>query len=71
MNKADKYFENAATTAVLIDAGIDIMRQNIRRRQHGASDATVDAILDAWMRRENDALPGDVAGQVQMRQRFS
>ena len=70
MNKADKYFENAATTAALIDAGIDMMRQNIRRRQHGATDTTVDAILGAWLRRQNDALPGDIAGQVQIRKHF-
>lgn len=70
MNKADRYFENAATTAALIDAGIDMMRQNIRRRQHGATDATVDAILVAWLRRQNDSLPGDIAGQVQVRKHF-
>lgn len=69
--KADRYLENAATTAILIEAGFDMMRQNIRRRHSGASDATVDALLGAWIRRESDLLPGDTAGAVRVRKRFS
>lgn len=68
--KADKYLENAATTAMLIEAGFDMMRQNIRRRHAGASDATVDALLGAWIRREDDPLPGDTAGAFRVRARF-
>ncbi len=71
MMKEDKYLQNAATTAVLIEAGFDIMRQNIRRRHANASDATVEALLGAWIRRENDPLPGDTAGAVRVRQRLS
>ena len=71
MMKADKYLENAATTAMLIDAGFDMMRQNIRRRHCNASDATVEALLGAWIRRENDPLPGDTGGSVRVRQRVS
>ncbi len=71
MSKTDRYLENAATTAILIEAGFDMMRQNIRRRHSNASDATVDALLGAWVRRESDLLPGDTAGAVRVRKRFS
>jgi hypothetical protein len=67
--EANKYWENAATTAMLIEAGFDMMRQNIRRRHTNASDATVESLLGAWIRRENDPLPGDTAGAVRVRQR--
>ncbi len=69
--KTGKYLENAATTAVLIEAGFDMMRQNLRRRHANASDATVEALLGAWIRRENDPLPGDAAGVARFRRRFS
>lgn len=69
--KTDKYLENAATTAALIEAGFDMMRQNIRRRHTNASEDTVEALLGAWVRRENDPLPGDTAGAVRIRQRFT
>ena len=71
MTKADRYFEHAATTAMLIEAGFDMLSQNIRRRHSNASDSTVDALLGAWIRRESDPLPGDTAGAVRVRKRFS
>jgi hypothetical protein len=67
--KADKHIHNAATTAVLIDAGFDMMRQNIRRRHANASEATVEKLFTAWIRRENDTVPGDTAGTVRVRYR--
>jgi hypothetical protein len=69
--KTDRYLENAATTAMLIEAGFDIMRENIRRRNFNASDEAVEALLGAWIRREDEPLPGDTAGPVRVRQRFS
>lgn len=69
--KANKYMKNAATTALLVEAGVEMMRQNIRRRHATASDAAVEALLGAWIRRENDRLPGDTAGAVRVRQRFT
>lgn len=68
---ADKHLENAATTAMLIEAGFDMMRQNIRRRHANASEKTVEALLGAWARRENAPLPGDTAGAVRIRHRFT
>ena len=69
--KPDKYLENAATTGILIEAGFDVMRQNIRRRHTNASESTVESLLGAWIRREDDPLPGDTAGAVRVRQRFT
>jgi hypothetical protein len=71
MIKDDRYLQNAATTAVLMEAGLDMMRQSFRRRNPDASESTVDALMGAWVRRENDPLPGDTAGAVRIRQRFS
>ena len=63
--------ENAATTAVLLDAGIALMRQNIRRRHPGQTEAEIGALLSAWLRRADDPIPGDTAGAVCVRTRES
>jgi len=63
--------DNAMTTATLMDAGIALMRQNIRRRHPGQSEAEIDALLSAWMRRSDDPVPGDTAGAVRVRTRTS
>jgi hypothetical protein len=68
VTKIDRYFENATTTALLMEAGLDMMRQNIRRRNANASEATVDALMGAWMRRESDPVPGDTDGAVRVRE---
>jgi hypothetical protein len=70
MTDADKYRHNAATTAQLIDAGIAVMRQNIRRRFPEETEAGIDARLKAWLHRTDDAIPGDVAGPVRVRERM-
>lgn len=69
MSPTDKCRENAVTTAVLIDAGIELMRQNIRRRHPAESEARIDSLLDAWLHRADDPIPGDTAGQVRVRER--
>lgn len=47
--KADKHLKNAATTAMLIEAGFDMMRQNIPRRNANASEKTVERWrVDCW-----------------------
>jgi len=66
----DKYCENAVTTDVLIDAGIELMRQNIRRRHPAESEARIDILLGAWMHRADDPIPGDTSGQVRVRERI-
>ena len=64
-----KFRDNAATTAILVDAGIALMRQNIRRRHPEETEAEIDALLSAWLRRDNDPIPGDTAGSVRARKR--
>jgi hypothetical protein len=39
-------------------AGIGLMRQNIRRRHPGKTEAEIDTLLSAWMRRADDCIPG-------------
>jgi hypothetical protein len=55
----------------LLDAGIALMRQNIRRRHPAQTEAEVDAMLSAWLRRADDSMPGDTAGAVCVRARES
>jgi hypothetical protein len=71
MTDIKKYQGNASTTAALLDAGIALMRQNIRRRHSGQTEAEIDAMLSAWLRRTDDPIPGDTAGAVCVRTRES
>ena len=64
----DTIRNNALTTAVLIEAGIELMRQNIRRSHPGETEAAIDALLSAWLRRSNDPIQGDTAGLVRTRE---
>ncbi len=68
--KTNRYMENMATTATLIEAGLAMMHENIRRRHMAASSSTVDAMLLAWMRRETDPIPGDTGGMVRCKHRL-
>jgi len=60
------YSHNAKTTAILIEAGITLMRENLRRRHPTADRAQIDTLLGIWLHREDDAIPGDTAGQVRI-----
>lgn len=71
MIDAKKLQDNALTAATLMDAGIALMRQNIKRRHPGEPEAEIDAMLSAWMRRTDDPIPGDTAGAVCVRTRDS
>jgi hypothetical protein len=51
-----------------MDAGIELMRQNIRRTHSGMPREQVEAILSAWLWRTDDPIPGDVAGAVRVRE---
>jgi hypothetical protein len=70
MNLTEKYRSNAETAAVLMDAGIIMMRQNICRRFPNASISEIESLLDAWLCRADDAIPGDTAGAVRIRKRM-
>lgn len=64
-----KYLDNAATMEMLVEAGIDLMRQNLRRRQPAATEAQIGILLNRWLFRAGDEIPGDTAGQVRIRTR--
>jgi hypothetical protein len=64
----DTYLKNAATTAVLMDVGIELMRQNLRRRNPVANETQIDQLLSAWLHRTEDPIPGDTAGKVRIRE---
>ena len=68
MCDADKYMNNAATTAQLIHAGIELMRQNIKRCHPTSTEAQIEAMLSAWLCRTDDPFPGDTAGAVRVRE---
>lgn len=67
MDDADRFRANAATTAILVDAGIDMMLQNIRRNHATLGEEQIAARLSSWLRRADDAIPGDTAGAVRIR----
>ena len=69
MTNPKKCRDNAQTAATLMDAGIDLMDRNIRRRHPGKSEAEIDAMFRAWLHRIGDAVPGDTAGAVRVRNR--
>jgi Rv0078B-related antitoxin len=71
MLQADKYQQNALTTALLMDAGITLMRENIRRRNPTADGPKTDELLEAWLHRQDDPIPGDTAGHVRVRKQTS
>ena len=67
----DRYADNAKTTALLMDAGIELMRQNLKRRNPRSSEREIDDKLSRWLCRADDPVPGDVAGAVRVRERVS
>jgi hypothetical protein len=68
MGDSDRYCHNAATTGILIDAGIALKRENIRRRHPAKSETDIDALLSLWLHRADDPIPGDTSGPVRARE---
>lgn len=56
-----------AVAMQLHEAGIALMRQNLRRRFADVSEAEIDLKLQHWLTRQDDPIPGDVAGPVRIR----
>ena len=69
MHDTDRFRNNASTTAILVEGGIALMRQNIRRSHLTMSEEQIDALLASWLRRMEDRIPGDTAGDVRVRER--
>jgi len=51
----------------LFEAGVDLMRQNLRRAHPSASREQLDALLAEWLRTRPGAEHGDVAGAIRLR----
>lgn len=47
----------------LHDVGVELMRQNLRRRHPDASDEEIDDMLTDWLRTRPGAEHGDAAGR--------
>lgn len=62
--------QNMATAATLFVAGRAVMRENIRRRNPNASATAIERLLAAWMRRDDDPVPGDTVGNVRFKARI-
>ena len=62
---------NASTTATLVEAGIALMRQNLRRRHPDENDEKIDARLQVWLHRADEPVQGDIAGTVRPREQPS
>ena len=47
----------------LFEAGLDLQRQNLRRRHPAASEEEIDALLEAWLQHRPGAEHGDGEGR--------
>ena len=52
------------TTLDLFETGVDLMRQNLRRRHPEASDDDIDRLLQQWLLDRPGAEFGDCPGRV-------
>jgi hypothetical protein len=52
------------TTLDLFKAGVDLMRQNLRRRDPTADEAEIDRRLDRWLHERPGAESGDCPGRA-------
>jgi hypothetical protein len=50
------------TTLDLFEAGVQLMRQNLRRRSPGASEQEIERLLQAWLTHRPGAEHGDGDG---------
>jgi hypothetical protein len=69
VSETEKYQNNAMTTAILMEAGIAMMQENLQRRHPTANPDRINTLLGDWLYRKDDPLPGDTAGQVRIRER--
>ena len=55
--------EAPRATLDLFQAGVDLMRQNLRRRHPGADDERIEGLLAEWLRERPGAEAGDCPGR--------
>ena len=51
-------------TLDLFQVGLDLMRQNLRRRHPEANAEVIERLLDTWLRERPGATSGDCPGPV-------
>jgi hypothetical protein len=56
--------ESFRATLDLFQTGVDVMRQNLRRRHPDASDEELDRLVRAWLLERPGAESGDSAGHA-------
>jgi hypothetical protein len=61
MATTDEIAEALQTTLDLFDAGLDLMRQNLRRADPSATDDEIDDRLVNWLHERPGAEAGDCA----------
>lgn len=67
MDSASDSLQKGAMTATLHEAGVAVMRENIKRRHPGFSPEDVDESLRRWLFRLDGPLPIDAAGFLTIR----
>ena len=63
MRDPTRLAENLRLAFELHEAGVALMRQNLRRRLPDASEAHIDERLDEWLRERPGAEFGDAEGR--------
>ena len=66
MDEADAFTpaQRFALTCELFEAGLELMRQNLRRQNPQASEAEIAAALSRWLRTRPGAEVGDTIGRA-------
>jgi hypothetical protein len=55
--------DSLRSTLDLFEAGVELMRQNLRRADPEATDAEIDRRLQSWLRHRPGAEAGDCPGR--------
>jgi hypothetical protein len=60
------------TTLDLFQTGVDLMRQNLRRRHPNADEHEIERLLQAWLLERPGAESGDCSGRaIDVKSRFA
>jgi alkanesulfonate monooxygenase SsuD/methylene tetrahydromethanopterin reductase-like flavin-dependent oxidoreductase (luciferase family) len=59
----DEVADALRATLDLFQTGLDLMRQNLRRRLPDATDGEIQRLLDEWLRHRPGAESGDCPGR--------
>ena len=59
----DRMGQAFCATLDLFQTGVDVMRQNLRRRHRDATEQEIEHLLGRWMRKRPGAEAGDCPGR--------